>query len=91
MCGRFTLKAGKKVKLKGLNHSDFEGLIPRYNIAPTQDIITVVQRDSNRETMSMQWGLIPFWSKEPKGCAVCLEKYTKSKLVQWCWIASVSI
>lgn len=67
MCGRFTLKAGKKVKLKGLNDSDFEGLIPRYNIAPTQDIITVVQRDSSRETMMMQWGLIPFWSKEPKG------------------------
>jgi putative SOS response-associated peptidase YedK len=67
MCGRFTLKAGKKVKLKGINNSDFDDLIPRYNIAPTQDIITVVQRDSSRETMLMQWGLIPFWSKEPKG------------------------
>lgn len=67
MCGRFTLKAGKKVKLKGFNISDFEDLIPRYNIAPTQDIVTVVQRDSSRETMLMQWGLIPFWSKEPKG------------------------
>jgi putative SOS response-associated peptidase YedK len=67
MCGRFTLKAGKKVKLKGFNISDFENLIPRYNIAPTQDIITVVQRDASRETMLMQWGLIPFWSKEPKG------------------------
>ena len=67
MCGRFTLKAPNKVKLKSLNRSDFDDLIPRYNIAPTQDIITVVQRDSSRETMSMQWGLIPFWSKEPKG------------------------
>jgi putative SOS response-associated peptidase YedK len=67
MCGRFTLKAGKKVKLKGFNISDFEDLIPRYNIAPSQDILTVVQRDSSRETMLMQWGLIPFWSKEPKG------------------------
>ena len=67
MCGRFTLKAPNKVKLKSLNRSDFDDLIPRYNIAPTQDILTVVQRDSTRETMLMQWGLIPFWSKEPKG------------------------
>jgi putative SOS response-associated peptidase YedK len=67
MCGRFTLKAGKKVKLKGFSLADFEDLIPRYNIAPSQDILTVVQRDSSRETMLMQWGLIPFWSKEPKG------------------------
>jgi putative SOS response-associated peptidase YedK len=67
MCGRFTLKAGKKVKLKGFSLADFKDLIPRYNIAPSQDILTVVQRDSSRETMLMQWGLIPFWSKEPKG------------------------
>lgn len=42
-------------------------MIPRYNIAPTQDILTVVQRGSGWEAMFMQWGLIPFWSKEPKG------------------------
>ena len=67
MCGRFTLKVPTKVKLKSFNISDFEDLIPRYNIAPTQNILTVVQRDSIRETTLMQWGLIPFWSKEPKG------------------------
>lgn len=67
MCGRFTLKAANKVKLKIINRSDLEDLIPRYNIAPTQDILTVVQRGSDLETTFMQWGLIPFWSKEPKG------------------------
>ena len=67
MCGRFTLKAPKKVKLKSLDLADFEDLIPRYNIAPTQPVLTAVERDSNREATLMQWGLIPFWSKEPKG------------------------
>lgn len=67
MCGRFTLKAPKKVKLKDIDPYDFEGLIPRYNIAPTQPVLTIVQRESSREAGFMQWGLIPFWSKEPKG------------------------
>ena len=50
-----------------MNRTDLEDLIPRYNIAPTQDILTVVQRGSGWEAMFMQWGLSPFWSKEPKG------------------------
>lgn len=40
---------------------------PRYNIAPTQDVLALVQREMNREARMLQWGLIPFWSKEPKG------------------------
>lgn len=67
MCGRFTLKEPKKVKLKDLNLSNLEDLIPRYNIAPTQPVLAVVERDSIREATFMQWGLIPFWSTEPKG------------------------
>jgi putative SOS response-associated peptidase YedK len=67
MCGRFTLKEPKKVKLKDITLSDFVDLIPRFNIAPTQPVVTVVQRESTREATLMQWGLIPFWSTEPKG------------------------
>jgi putative SOS response-associated peptidase YedK len=67
MCGRFTLKEPKKVKLKDITLADFVDLIPRYNIAPTQNVLTVVQRGSNREATFMQWGLIPSWSTEAKG------------------------
>jgi putative SOS response-associated peptidase YedK len=39
---------------------------PRYNIAPTQEIVVVrVDPSSGRRTAStMRWGLIPSWSKE---------------------------
>jgi putative SOS response-associated peptidase YedK len=67
MCGRFTLKAPRRIKLPGVKDFDLEGLVPRYNIAPSQDVLTVVQRGAHREATFLQWGLIPSWSKESKG------------------------
>ena len=67
MCGRFTLKEPRRVKLAHIDYFGPDGLIPRYNIAPSQDILTITQRDSQREAAMLQWGLIPYWSKEPKG------------------------
>ena len=67
MCGRFTLKRSDRIKVGGLNHFDLDDFIPRYNIAPSQDILTVVERAAAREARLLQWGLIPSWSKEAKG------------------------
>jgi putative SOS response-associated peptidase YedK len=67
MCGRFTLKRPERVKFYNIESSVFDGVVPRYNIAPSQDILTVVERDSQREATSMQWGLVPYWSKDAKG------------------------
>ena len=66
MCGRFTLKTPERIRLPNY-HSDFPTLKPRYNIAPSQDVLTVVQRGASREATFLQWGLIPSWSKEAKG------------------------
>ena len=68
MCGRFTLKTPERVKFDHLvNTLDLEDLIPRYNIAPSQNVLSILERDSLREVTFLQWGLIPFWSKEAKG------------------------
>lgn len=67
MCGRFTLKRPEQVKFERIDFSILEDLVPRYNIAPSQNVLTVVQRGSDREATLLQWGLIPFWSNEPKG------------------------
>ena len=66
MCGRFTLKTPERAKFD-LNTFDRDILVPRYNIAPSQNVIAILERDSAREATSLRWGLIPFWSKEPKG------------------------
>jgi len=38
-------------------------LNPRYNIAPGQEVSTVVREDKSILKM-MRWGLVPFWAKE---------------------------
>ena len=67
MCGRFILKRPERVKFDRIDPSVFDGIIPRYNIAPSQNILTVIERDAHRQATLLQWGLIPAWSKEPKG------------------------
>jgi putative SOS response-associated peptidase YedK len=67
MCGRFTLKEPARIRIDRFNNSDLQALAPRYNIAPSQDVLAIVERDRHREGLFLQWGLIPFWSKEAKG------------------------
>lgn len=68
MCGRFTLKTPERLKFDRIvNTFDLDNIIPRYNIAPTQNVLAVVERDAVREITNLQWGLIPFWSKDAKG------------------------
>jgi len=67
MCGRFTLRTPEGRKVDRINWADFQDLVPRYNIAPTQDVLSVVEREGHREPTFLQWGLIPFWSKDAKG------------------------
>ncbi len=39
---------------------------PRYNIAPTQEVLTVGNpTGEGNEPRMMRWGLIPFWAKDP--------------------------
>ena len=66
MCGRFTLRDPRRIKLNHIDYVRYEDWVPRYNIAPSQDVLTIVQRDSQREATFLQWGLIPYWSKEAK-------------------------
>jgi putative SOS response-associated peptidase YedK len=66
MCGRFTLKRPERVNFHRIERSVFDGLVPRFNIAPSQNILAVVEHGSRREAKFLQWGLIPYWSKEPK-------------------------
>jgi putative SOS response-associated peptidase YedK len=66
MCGRFTLHSRDRIKLKGLATLDlpFEA---RYNIAPSQSILTIGDFGAGLEGRLMTWGLIPSWSTNGKG------------------------
>lgn len=68
MCGRFTLTepdVGVLLETFSLTHPP-EPLPPRYNIAPTQPVATVVrENDGSTVLRMMRWGLIPGWAKDP--------------------------
>ena len=71
MCGRFTLTSnsdelqGRFGFLSEFTDSEFSDHGPRYNIAPTQAVLTVTN-DGQRRGEVMRWGLIPFWAKDLK-------------------------
>ena len=44
---------------------EIEEYVPRFNIAPTQPILTVREVESKREFVPMRWGLIPHWASAP--------------------------
>ena len=37
-------------------------LLPRFNIAPTQEAPVIVSEQGERVLKAMHWGLIPFWA-----------------------------
>jgi putative SOS response-associated peptidase YedK len=65
MCGRFTLFHTIESIAQTFNAQVPASMhvTPRYNIAPTQDIVTVMHNDSKHLAM-LRWGLIPSWAKE---------------------------
>ena len=70
MCGRFIQISNPekiKVSILDLEIDDAvrEAFTPHYNIAPTQDILTVLNTAPPKLTFT-HWGLIPFWAKDKK-------------------------
>ena len=67
MCGRFTQErpASELAEIFGAEPlSDDPG--GRYNVAPTDEALVVVQRDDRRAITAYRWGLIPHWATEAK-------------------------
>lgn len=68
MCGRFTLTANpesitKEFAISSQFHSEYQA---RFNIAPSQPILSVVSDGARRRAGYLKWGLIPFWAKDEK-------------------------
>ena len=64
MCGRYTLGKSKEEieKLVGDIVIDIP-IVPRYNIAPSQPILALLNTNLERLTF-IQWGLVPHWAKD---------------------------
>jgi len=66
MCGRFTLHHTTRETLERFSvDQSIVDLEPRYNIAPSQAVAVVLQRQQ-RTLEAFKWGLIPLWARDPK-------------------------
>ena len=66
MCGRFVLENPAEQLTKAYRLSSVPDLSPRYNIAPGQQVAVVRQNHGDtRQLVTMKWGLVPSWSKDP--------------------------
>ncbi|PSB28884.1 SOS response-associated peptidase [Chlorogloea sp. CCALA 695] len=67
MCGRFTLSQPTDAIASAFNIAQIPPLEPRYNIAPTQLIPSILSAPGGEKQLQMlRWGLIPSWAKDAK-------------------------
>jgi putative SOS response-associated peptidase YedK len=70
MCGRYMLTSPVDALRQLFGFEQRPNLMPRYNIAPTQDVpIVRLAQDATRELLMVRWGLVPFWADDLKGSA----------------------
>jgi putative SOS response-associated peptidase YedK len=66
MCGRFTVSFEfREIKLLFNLQRDLSSFGPRYNIAPSQEVPVIVQKEGVNELKPMKWGLVPNWAPDP--------------------------
>ncbi|PWL18190.1 SOS response-associated peptidase [Falsochrobactrum shanghaiense] len=73
MCGRFSLTASREEVEALLGAMIAEDFPPRYNIAPTQPILSILAGETpppgsnrpDRAGLLVRWGFVPSWVKNP--------------------------
>ena len=66
MCGRYTVAVDPQLLAERFNVALPDDTELRYNVAPSQPVLTVTERSAGRELLIARWGLVPHWAKEPK-------------------------
>ena len=64
MCGRFTLRTPAERLAEEFEVEEMPEIEARYNIAPTQSVLSVRQTPDGREARMLKWGLVPSWAKD---------------------------
>jgi putative SOS response-associated peptidase YedK len=63
MCGRFYLNTNKGKLAKQFGVADFVETKTSYNITPSSDCTVVRLNNNSKEFASLNWGLVPSWTK----------------------------
>lgn len=67
VCGRFvsTSSAADLADHFGVSAAPMDDLGPRYNVAPTDDVLAVTDAGGARHLEAFRWGLVPWWADSP--------------------------
>lgn len=69
VCGRYARFTPAEIYARLFDAEGGQGVAlgPRYNVAPSQRVLAARSGPAGkRELVSLHWGLIPFWAKDPK-------------------------
>ncbi|MGO4183399.1 DUF159 family protein [Paenibacillus sp. FSL A5-0031] len=68
MCGRYTLTVTLEELM--VRYMIEETMVPfhrpKYNIAPSQQVLTIINDGQNNRLGELKWGLVPPWADDPK-------------------------
>ncbi len=84
MCGRISVALNKDDLIKILNNRydineeeiDYE--LPRFNVAPSDNVLSIINDGKNYRVGKLQWGFIPFWAKDDKFISINAKAETLS-------------
>ena len=65
MCGRYTLHSNPEVVALLFGLSEIPAYTPRYNIAPSAQVLIVRQNEAAAVASHVRWRLVPRWAKDP--------------------------
>jgi len=65
MCGRFAFFSPKEAIVAAFGLEAMPEYVGRFNIAPSQQILTVRLEQGRMVAEQFRWGLVPFWAKDP--------------------------
>lgn len=68
MCGRFSITGDLDFYAEyfGVDEVVTDQLDKSWNVAPTDPVYVVAERDGTRQLSSMRWGLVPHWAKDTR-------------------------
>jgi len=65
MCGRYALHANPQVIALQFGLASMPEVKPRYNIAPTAEVLIVRAGEGATQAAFVRWGLVPRWASDP--------------------------
>lgn len=68
MCGRFSITGDLDFYAEYFGVDDVltEPLEKSWNVAPTDQVYVIAEREGKRQLGSMKWGLVPHWAKDTR-------------------------